>query len=524
LLDLTFGGQVFRFATEAAEVTTDDGRTFRYDVGLSDFDFDFSDAALDLSVGVTIESGVDWAELAAQGTQLERAPATLRRWFVGQVLERARVVVRGITSDPEYGAVDDPFELSVMSAPIEQSDTLPRTQHTVSASTWPVTLLGFDEKLEGAQYPIVIGYPGTLGDGVGAPAVPALMVDFDVTDRNSDVLVAGHPVDAIRVSLHDLTDNPAVGVRPIAAGADLLGQACSLVNFVGGGAFVQSADRSWYSGFDIDNGGGLLRDGAALRGAGEVLRYFFEKHTRIQIDRGRWLSQEPRLNRYKVDAWINSSTNVYDWMQAVIMPFLPVLPVQTSSGLYYRHLDWKAPSYKASRRLDADRGQIERQSGFRSLGDPIYNEIAVEYAPYATSSRFRKRVVVTAQAGATTLDPASVDDARIVENYRCKVSQGLFGVKPQTFQFPAIWDDATATLVARDLANRFALPHRRISYTGGAALESLTIGDLILLNDSELYISDAPALVFEVNAGGGPGVGIDLVLIDSPEGTQRITT
>lgn len=534
LLDLQFSGQTYRFATQAVEVVDDLGATFRYSLGLQDFDFDYSDTGFDLTVGVEIDADTDWSALVASGVQLERAPAVLRRWFEGQSLDRARVVVRGITAEVEYGAKDESIELSVMSAPVEQSDTLPPTLHTVGPDTWPVDLIDFDEKIEGAMYPIVIGFPGTIGDGIGAPAVPGLLVDRRLTGgprKQSKVLFAGHEVHASDVGLHDLTDTPTVALRPAITGpflgsADLLGQPISYADFVGaGGGFDVAADRSWYISFDEANGGGLLNEAktAPLRGAGEVLRYFLERHTRIPVDHGRMIGQDPRLNAYFVDTYINTTVNVWDWLSETVLPLLPVIPVQTSRGLFWRFLDWNASAKDSVFRLDADNGQIERATSVRTMGDPIYNEIAVEYAPFATSMRYRKRVVATANAGTTTLSPAPETDTRVIQNLRCRISQQVFGVKPFTFTSSAVWSDATATRIARDLANRFALPHRRIGYVGGPTLEALEIGSIVLLNDSELSISDAAAIVFEVTVGNGAQVEIDLVLVDNPAAFERLT-
>lgn len=349
LVELTFGGQVHRFATRAVDVVDKSGTSHRYHIGLEDFPHDFSSSGIDLTIGMSIEADEDWAAIAARGVQLERAPAVLRRHFTGQTLERARVIVRGITMDVEYGAVGEPMELSIAMAADEAADTLPPVTSVISADTWPVTNALFDVGVEGAQYNYIIGYPGTLGDGKGAPAVPA----------------------------------PAV---------------------------------------DIDS------------------------------------------------------------------------PITTAMRL-------------------------------EVAGHRIESGITVEYAPFATSARYRKRVVVTAQRDATTAGPpTTADDSRITENIRCRRSQLQYGVKPFTFSTSAVWDDVTASLIAADLANRFALPHRRIQYQGGAELEALEIGSVVLLTDTEIYIDAEVALVMEITAGGGEDVTLELVMVDNPVNHPRKIT
>ncbi len=169
LLDLTFGGEVFRFATNAVEVTDSSGEVFRYAVGLADFEWSYSQAGPDASVGLTINSSVDWARMQARGVSLERASGTLRRHYAGTVLEQARIVLRGLSERVEYGAPDEPLTLSLTSMPVEQSDTLPEPQAVVEAQTWPKDLNQFDEKLKGSYYPIIIGQPGTVASGLNQP-------------------------------------------------------------------------------------------------------------------------------------------------------------------------------------------------------------------------------------------------------------------------------------------------------------------------------------------------------------------
>lgn len=529
LVELTFGGEVHRFATRAVDVVDKSGTSHRYHIGLEDFPHDFSSSGIDLTIGMSIEADEDWAAIAARGVQLERAPAVLRRHFTGQTLERARVIVRGITMDVEYGAVGEPMELSIAMAADEAADTLPPVTSVISADTWPVSNALFDVGVEGAQYNYIIGYPGTLGDGKGAPAVPAPAVDIDSPITTAMRLeVAGHRIESgITVGVWDLTDTIASGTNATSTAlADLLGVPVTLVS-LGGTGLTPALDRSWYVSFDVTNGGGLMNaEGTTpLRGVGEILQYFCQRHTRIPIDIGRMRSEAARLDRYKVDTFLNSGVNVWEWLQEAVVGLAPVIQLQSSVGLYWKFLDWGATKTDAVAELNADAGQLERVGPVRTLGGPIYNEITVEYAPFATSSRYRKRVVVTAQRDATTAGPpTTADDSRITENIRCRRSQLQYGVKPFTFSTSAVWDDVTAALIAADIANRYALPHRRIQYQGGAQLEALEIGSVVLLTDAEIYIDAEVALVMEITAGGGEDVTLELVMVDNPVNHPRKIT
>ena len=165
-------------------------------------------------------------------------------------------------------------------------------------------------------------------------------------------------------------------------------------------------------------------------------------------------------------------------------------------------------------RLDAGTRQLERVGPVATTGGDVFNEVTVSYAPFATSKRYQKRRVVTAADGQLTIDPQSETDTRILGSLAAKWSQDLYGVRPLEIQSSAIWDDATASLIASDKVAQHAIPKRAINYQGGPELEGYNVGSIVLLNDPELYISDEPAIIADQVVGAGQSVDLSLILLD----------
>ena len=93
LLELRLNGTPYRFGSIPLRVSRADGTTTTWQEGLVAVEGLPRSAD---SAAVTIASGsVDWARLASRGQDLGSARATLYRWWAGQVLEEAEVVLEG---------------------------------------------------------------------------------------------------------------------------------------------------------------------------------------------------------------------------------------------------------------------------------------------------------------------------------------------------------------------------------------------------------------------------------------------
>lgn len=519
LLDVTIGGQTFRFSDRAVSVSDTDGNPVAYQPGLEPVSWSLAKAGPEASIGLTVSSDHDWAKMAAAGISLERCSGVLRRWFPGQSLEAARIVLRGITQRVEYGPRLEPLTFSLATLPVEQSDILPPPQAVVSSETFPVILSEFDEKIEGASYPVIIGAPGDAGGSAdGLMATPGLLVDYTAANANSRVLIAGHAVQASTVTLYDATDGGIVKEsRTVQLVPDGLGRQVSVVDFSGAAILSEDVGRKWYVGWNATNGGLVGFDGGILRGAGDVIWYFLTRYTRIPVDVGRMRAETSRLNRYKIDTYINRSVDAWTWLQQEVIPLLPVLQRETSQGLFFQFIKWDADSTDAVAEIDADTARLDRVGSVKLSGSEIHNEVTVSFAPFATSQRYRKRKIVTADYGKTSIDGQTTTDARVTGSRAAQLSQRLYGVRPLEIQTSAVWDEETAGRIALDKVAQYALPKRAISYEGGSELEGYDVGSIVLLTDSEIYVDRAVALITDIRIGNR--VRMSLLLLDATETT-----
>ena len=179
LIEVNVGGRVLRFATAPLEIATETGGTLVYREGLSDFSQGTSsEGSTDFSMAVSIISDEAWSSIVGQFATLERAPARVRRWFDGQTIERARVVIEGFVSGFAYGEQDEPVQFSVVRRIRTFSRLIPSPGMVVDETTWPVRGGFFtDEKILGVAYPVIFGTPGNLAGAI-QPATERLLVEW----------------------------------------------------------------------------------------------------------------------------------------------------------------------------------------------------------------------------------------------------------------------------------------------------------------------------------------------------------
>lgn len=309
--------------------------------------------------------------------------------------------------------------------------------------------------------------------------------------------------------------------RPVTQVTDLLGRTVSVTTSTGVGVFVEDAE--WYVGFSTSAsyGLGVKHRGEAIRGAGSVLRWALERYVDVLVDWGRFEAIAHKLDAYKIDTYLNTATNVWEWVQGELLPLLPITLREGPDGLYPSLVKWEATARDAVDRLDASRGtgRVVRTSALAERAD-IYTEIAIEYRPGGgDQSRWHSRRIMTSAARRVQIAPASVDDERVLGSQLLSDAQLVYGVRPLTLQAACVWDDDTAVRILRDRVARHGWPRRAVSYEGGEEFERRRIGDVVTLTDPELHLEDAIALVEDVSPGSS--VVLDLLLLDHPQLARR---
>ena len=187
-----------------------------------------------------------------------------------------------------------------------------------------------------------------------------------------------------------------------------------------------------------------------------------------------------------------------------------------------RLFDWEAKPIDCVRRFNVDRGELDRVSGLKNRpSSSVVNQAIVEY----------KRDRVSSFTARYTLGSAPIvgDESRSAGSYRAGLSVqrmarpsiGDDGIRTKVYQSSAIWEPATAALVARYKIAELALAPVDVVYRGRPGLENeLDPCDPILITDSEVGIFDRVLLVDRITPGPTDTI-IAGVLLDDPTTRAR---
>ena len=529
ILEVFVGGSPFRFGTVSVEVTRAGGDSIKFFEGLQPITQALSsEGSADFAVPIEIDAGEEWGAIVGRNNVIERSPAILRRIFAGNTLDEARTVIEGVVEGFAYGAPNERIQFSVVRRARTQSRQLPSPGMVVDETTWPVRAgKDADPSVFGAYYPIVIGAPGTRPGGVPFASTEALLVEINNPDPR--ILIAGHKVNAATVTIFDYTDPGSIQTATIAVETtvDGVGREISFVDTQGSGLTVNEG-RIYYCGW-LASGGGLVnpKGGGLLRGAGDVIEWMIQTWTDIRLDASRFGGIRERLTAYKIDTYLNDPSDPMAFLNGSVFPILPIEPRQGEEGLYWYMRRWDATAADAVARLDADAQQIQRASMVTTESEQVVNEVTVSYAPDRGTSRHNFRRIVGAQDQTRPNDEIQAGlvtvDTRMRGGYRAALSQSIFGRQSIEITADAVWDDATATLIGQDIIAEQALPRRFVDYSGGTDLEAFNIGDIVILNDSEVFLFDVVAQILDITVGG-PDITLAFELFDDPVVSDRLAS
>jgi hypothetical protein len=507
-----------------------------------------SSIGAEASIGFSIDAGegvrhesLSWARLVAEGIDLEERPAVLRRWFEGQLLEEARIWLRGRTKGAEYGGEDTPtshLSISIERRPTK-GNTIPGPQERVDSTTWPVTAgTTIDEAILGASYPLILGAPGHSPTGIPDPAVPALYVEVKAAGNDDRLVISTGRIEANGIQIYDESSEPPVRTfRTVKTMRDKLGRTVSYIDLLSPGAIGAVPGAKYYAGFQADGGllygGGVVdpRTGRIVRGMIDMIEYMLVRNG-TAVDFGRMAALRSRWNSYVFDAFINTPVNAFDWIRREVLGLVNFVEREGEHGLYYGAEIWDADERDVTVRFDIDKGSWRQTAPLvlRRQGE-TYNEFTIEYRPFLTSGRYLSRRILTGDSGVLgALDDVGVGtDSRVIADLRCARSQRRYsspanptGVRPAPpIKAASVRDDVTAVRILRDRAARDALPKRVTQVTGGPEMEWIEEGAIGLLINAEAELAGNLCRVDNVTVGDGLTV-CDLTLLDDPIQTDRV--
>jgi len=555
LIEMTLGGTVHRHSDEAVDVTTSAGVVVHYLPGLQDapkLHYAIG-AGSPHSIAITLTgTGVDWAALAAEGQDLTTGLCTVRRWFEGQTLEAARIITStGVLDAPSYGTIEEPLIISVQNFPWVDGGLMPASAAVVSGTTWPVRAnQATDDTVVGKFYPIIIGRPGlyspesaiSLFTGLAAacPTSPAWPVELGGVFANDGGVIIGGATDlavsrwvvadgevrATSCRMYDTSSTGSVtasGYYTVVLGADKLGrpvsyvQADSVVSASGGlsSRWAMPHAGGTYSVAWTEGGGLYNADRTGLlNGAGEIIAYLFATYSTVPLNAGLMQSARAQLDAYRIDCFIADQTKPYDWVMSHLAPLIPMGWVETGTGGYFQFFDFGATVTQAIAHLDADAeaGQVVRSSPitYTPRAD-VCNAWTLQFAWDERQGSYQRTM---------TLDNTASPTADSGSSYLCAISQSRHGRSEKVLQTTVIYDEATARLILSNLARRYAIQRRQVSYACSQGWESLMMGDIVTLTDSALYLSNVVAMVAAIEIADF-GVEVTLTLLDNPDNASK---
>lgn len=515
LLTLWVRGRAYRFASEDLEVANSDlslgAATLHFLGGLSEVDIqdalDLGDVVPDRSAQIELLFQTDgtggWAELVAGDADLGDSSGELAILRRGDDFTDRQVVLVGLVQAPTWGAPEEPIQFTLGQRPFDDRSTLVADGHEVNTTNWPEC----DEEVVGAYYPLIIGQPGG-----GQPATPGLLVWADVGGgggfADQIVLVGAGRCTAVggadTVTVYDLTLDASYTGTPYVT-VDGSGRECTVIDVPQADLPIDAGDELWVGWESPSLAGRALQGGsAATRGAGDVLVWLLGRTT-LKVDTARMAAAVARLNEYLIDTWVNEPRRAWDLI-VEILEILPASLVEGPDGVYVVHWRWDAAPTDAVMRIDVAKMGGERVGPIQDSDQAdIVNHVRVEYAVDGPSGQATAHITITGDE--TLVDAAEdveLDPYARASRTRLQVPGRDTGHRDGGVVLTELTSDrATAYRIGRDIIRRACMRRSTCRYLLPQEAQRLVPGDVVLLTDAGVQMTERVHLVRTV--GRGPG-------------------
>jgi hypothetical protein len=542
LIEIVVGGRPERFAIRPVSVTVSSASSevwsFRDGLG----NITASPSTMPDKIGIEIDDlQTEWGEIAARGDSIEWAPVRLWWWYPGQTLEEAVAVLEGVATDIEFADPDSATRLVFTADQGSRAGPKqwPEAAAVVDETTWlnetdgalDATLI--DENILGQHYPTVIGYPGSgdesatqISPTAGAPpGAPALVVQWGATFGAWRLLVCEGRVAATKCTCWDTAPDGLTTIihedLTLSETTDLLGRVVTVATMpstsdltpTGQSVWIQTntGAREWWTGWNNDPafGGGLLFENKLLRGLGDVLVWALSR-AGVRVDIANQRTQAAVLNRFKIDTYINTPTEMERWIESNLVPLFPIWRMRSAAGIWYRYINWRATADDAVARIDGRDGQARATAPIRLMPGPIYNRFTLQYKQSPVTSSYRAIAVLAAEHEQSVAFDG-IDD-RVLGSPVCRESVSRYGqLEKPIVKTHLTWSDTTASEILGHWAARDALPLYGTTYEA-ASLDRLISGDVVVVDDPDRHLDERIAIVAKVDVGG-PTHAVDLILL-----------
>tara|TARA_R100001086_G_scaffold53381_1_gene23834 strand:+ start:10222 stop:11859 length:1638 start_codon:yes stop_codon:yes gene_type:complete len=503
LLEVTFGGRLYRFSTEPVNISKDNGSVISFEGGLDDPGFSETLSRFDHSIdqqviSLDLDFNTDVAGQIQKGHYLSGSKAELSCVLVSdgsieQTYEGRLVVLSGFITSPQYAFPDQPqgvVSLSVEASAAQDDGLIILPSDSIQQGITTAALTPHD----GKPYPLVFGTPGTYKDSDGTsthvPGSPAYILNYDWdTGSATRLLIAGHHVNAETVFITN-GDGQELSFN-VTNGLDELSRQIAYCSPSYSASFDNKKEPYWVNWRPTSGsfyGGGIKNPwntSQELDGAGDVIRYILQFST-LEVDHGEFAAVSDYLNQFKVSGYINNfETSPWDWVSA-LAEVLPMSIKNGPNGLYPIVHDVRAPSshgFSVSASLEFQQiSPVQVEAGLSE----IYNSISIGYAFDAKeNSPCRYGVTGIKQSG----NPSSFSTSATT------TSIARYGQRWKRVESAYVYERSTAQRIIRYISDTEALPARSVQYRAAPQFAFLTLGDIVSLTDSNLGFTDQACFV-----------------------------
>lgn len=544
LVEVTYAGTVIRLATDALDIEdAATGDTYSYWPGIEALTvstaLNFLQASAgSLSIPVQSTFPVNVAALHAAGHQLARSPVEVSIWTAGTDYAERIILARGVVSDPEWGEPAEPVAFSVEDAATVNPSTVPSSTEQVDGWTWPGSVLTLATEDLGVVYPRVYGHPGYIGGWVaGSQGVWASYVSGP---DGYQLIVAGHAVDTPYIRLTTDQQTTPVQFRVVQV-EDSRGQIVSLVPYFAdypantlsdyvdadgqhvyglratpeATAYQPTTDApiqvyaTWYDPVDVTRGG-------LSPLAGDVIMDML-KLSGMTIDYGRMAAAAGLLTTYRFDCTVDARVKPLDWLQAQVLPLLPVSVDRSGDGASLIVWRYDATADDVTAVLDADADPlIERATNISADSSSIANRWTLRYrysvrTGQYTDAVYRGNAEVVVDGATQRAEPDAY----------CIASQGRYGIIERVIDTACVYDETTAGAILAWMARAYAFPRRSVSYVVPSAY-GLYKGQIVTLTDAKVSISAQLCIVSDLQIDGTGIDAVTLLMIEDPQRDPKV--
>lgn len=542
LLQVTWGGQVFRVADAACDVLDADGVSHHFSPGLVSDGYQDTMPAPggmqgDVEVPVEFVLPIDVAEyIHVKGWDLGTAEAELSILPAGATLEQRVVLAKGQLSEPEYAELGTPVNASIRLAASEDAGQVPSTTQRMTDQTFTTHVTGTAaRKYLECDYPVVFGSPGQyVASGTEVKGSPGLLVRVDVVGNDVRVMIACHRVRASTVHIWDIWQGEAD--LAVAYDYDAIGQLYAYVqlagtamayNPLGAGApssFALEYDLKFWIGW-ARNGGEAMVDPddftSPVRHVGDLVRWLLARAT-VPVDSFRTRVAGEQLRRFEVDGFIDDRTVPTSLISDHLGALLPMALKTGPDGVY--PVVWALDATEADAKdvLTEGRG-VERVGSitYDTRVEDVRNAVTLDYCISPETGEAQRSMTLDPEAPYydTATPPAPV--VGIFATDHARVSASRYGRREQRLRASWIGQDETAALALISYVRWHGFLRRVFEVDVHPRYGRHRPGTVLLYTAEDLHLDRQVVQVTDWSWSGA-WVRLSLVIIEDPIRDWRI--